>query len=140
MTELFEKLSIRTTDYVAIDSRVDSGVWNEIKDTVRGAVSFGKGAFQQTGVRSLGSVKDLDPGAFDRVLVYYDDALRVKDLISAADHFGLVLVKNFPRDKRGIPFRAALKRNGMFEVWELSCKASGAVDLLFRVRKYMENV
>jgi hypothetical protein len=140
MKDLHEKLSIRTTDYVAIDSYFDSGVWNGVRDSVRGAVSFGVAAFQQPGVRNFGSVKDLDPDAFDKILVNYTDGLRVKDLIKAADHFGLVLVKNFPRDKKGFPFRGALKKNGIYEVWDLGNEKPGTIDLLFRVRKHMENV
>jgi hypothetical protein len=140
MLELLDKLDIRTTDYVAVASNVDSGPFNTIKDTVKGVVSFGNCAFQGQGVRAVGSVKDLDRDAFDKIIAYYDEGLRVKDLIKASDHFGLVLVKNFPKDKRGILFRVALKKKGIFEVWELENRKSGTLDLLFRVRKYGENV
>lgn len=140
MQEVFDKLSIRTTDYVATIGVKDERFLSQMLDSVKGMVCVGdinKKKFKNLeNVKVVKSVGDLDNSAFDKVLVSYGDNFRAKELIDISDNLGMVLVGRLPKDMRGKGFKIALRKMGIFEIWELERNLSNSVDLLFRVRKY----
>jgi hypothetical protein len=147
MRELLEKLDIRSTDFVATVGHEDGFFLMNLKNCSRGLACVGnlnKKLFSGLrGVRSLDSEKQLDDGAFDKILAVYSDYLSLDELVRAVDHKGMILVSGVPKslvdDPKIIGGKKGLLRKfhnqGIFEVWFLRGK-KGTFDLLFRVRKY----
>jgi hypothetical protein len=148
MRELLEKLDVRSTDFVATVGHDDGFFLADLKNSTRGLACVGeinKKLFSGLrSVRSLESEKQLDDSAFDKIIAIYDDYLSLDDLIRAADHKGMILVSDIPRNILDDPKVAGGRKGllmkfhnkGIFEVWFLRGRQKGTFDLLFKVRKF----
>lgn len=148
MRNVMDKLSIRNTDYFASVGEFNDLFLARMTKSTQGMVCVGsvnKKVFPDLrNIRVLDTEKQLDDGAFDKILAEYNDWLSLEDLIRASDHMGMVLVVNIPKnildDPKIIGGRLALfkkfRDRGIFEVWFLRSSRKGYFDLLFKVRKY----
>lgn len=148
MKDFLNKLDIRSSDFVATVGFEDGFFLTEMKRLSKGLACVGsinKKTFSDLrGVRSVDSEKQLDDGAFDKILAVYSDYLSLDDLIRSADHLGMVLVTNIPREilddntvvggRKGLLMK--FNKQGIFDVWFLKNGRKGTFDLLFKVRKY----
>jgi len=138
MKDVFDKLSIRTTDYFAAIDVDNESLLSKICDSVKGiacAGEVGKKKFDNLkDVKIVKSLKQLDDSVFDKVLAKYSDTLNLKSLVRITDHFGMVLICNVPKNKVGILADVLGRKAGIFELWSIPDKSS--VDILFKVRKY----
>jgi hypothetical protein len=147
---IMDKISLRNTDYLA-----SIGIDNELLlinllKSSSGLVCAGSNMNKKMfvdlrSVRSLESEKDLDDGAFDKIVAVYSDYLSIDDLVRATDHFGMVLIVDIPKeiiaDPRVIGGKKGILKKfydrGIFEVWFLEGNQKDTFELLFKVRKYV---
>jgi len=133
---VFNKLSVHSKDYFAVIGNIDYNLLEDIKKSTKGIVCVGKTDFSSFEVRSVKSVKHLDDSAFDKVLMYFDsnDVVQPEELIRITDHFGMVLINDFPKVLSKSAF-SRLEDLGIFEYWSLQNQSKDSFDLLFKVRK-----
>ena len=96
MKDVFDKLFVRSTDYVATVDVEDSDVLSDLYQSSKGLVCVGKVSdknFEGLGtVKMLKGVKQLDSSIFNKILAVYNDELNIKGIVSAAENLGLVLL------------------------------------------------
>ena len=89
MQEIFDKLSVRTTDYIATIGVEDERLLSEMLGSVKGMVCVGdinKKRFKNLeDVKVVKSIEDLDRSAFDKVFTIYGNNFKVRDLINNSD-------------------------------------------------------
>jgi len=147
MNDLFNKLDIRSSDFVATVGYEDGFFLTELKRASNGLACVGdinKKMFSDLrNVRSVDSEKQLDDNVFNKVAAIYSDHLSLDDLIRSTDHMGMILISEIPReivdDPKVLGGRKGLlmkfHNKGIFEIWFLKSK-KGTFDFLFKVRKY----
>jgi hypothetical protein len=140
MKDVFEKLSVRSTDYIATVDVEDSTILSNLHSSCKGMVCVGKVSnknFEGLGtVKLVKGVKQLDPSIFNKILAVYNDELNIKGLVTATENFGLVLICRVPEEKRELFTGLLAQKAGIFDVWNLDSDKKGAIDILFKVRKY----
>lgn len=140
MNNVFEKLSVRSSDYVACINIEDDKILSSMQKSVKGMVCAGK--ISKTNFDGLKNIKivkktqSLDEGIFHKVLCIYNDELNLRTLVKISENFGLVLVCNTPRQKAGIFEDLLSSKAGVCDFWHFNSGKEGYVDFLFKVRKY----
>jgi len=140
MREIFDKLSIRTTDYFASIGILNEKFLSKIMNGVKGMACVGpvdkKRYKNLENIRVVKDIKELEESVFDKILAVYSEYLNFKELVKVVDHFGMVLIQDVPINKQSVLLNLLGTKAGIFETWILRNRNQSFVDLLFKVRKY----
>lgn len=131
---ILDKLSVRTSDYVAAIN-VSDNVLAALVACSQGVAYSGDG--NPYVCRSVKKVSSLEDSAFDKVIMPWSTHVKLGELIRIADHQAMVLVTHLPNNDALVNgMMSYLKRKGAFEQWLLRDHASDYLNLLFKVGKY----
>ncbi len=140
MKDVFEKLFVRSSDYVATVDVEDGYILSHLFKHSKGLVCAGRISnknFEGLGtVKVVKGVKQLDQSIFNKVLAVYSDELNFKGLVNSVDNLGLVLLCRVPEEKKEVIENLLAQKAGVFEIWDLNSDKQNCIDLLFKVRKY----
>jgi hypothetical protein len=140
MNNVFEKLDIRGSDYVAAIDVEDDNLLSQLYHSCKGLVCAGRaGTKRFDGMKEINifdKPNQIDDDVFGKVVVNYGEDLNLKGLVRISENKALVLICGVPQDKKEI-FESILdKKAGITECWDLVSDQQNCVDFLFKVRKY----